>query len=49
MGSGVAFFLQAWCISRRGPLFYAMFAPVFTLFVTVMAALLLHEEIYIGR
>ncbi|WJX94446.1 hypothetical protein P8452_75862 [Trifolium repens] len=48
MGSGVAFFLQAWCISRRGPLFSAMFAPVFTLFVTVMAALLLHEEIYIG-
>ncbi|CAJ2664259.1 unnamed protein product [Trifolium pratense] len=48
MGSGVSFFLQAWCISRRGPLFSAMFAPVFTLFVTVMAALLLHEEIYIG-
>ncbi|WJX88794.1 hypothetical protein P8452_70842 [Trifolium repens] len=48
MGSGVAFFLQAWCISRRGPLFSAMFAPIFTLFVTVMAAFLLHEEIYIG-
>ncbi|XP_050874494.1 WAT1-related protein At4g30420 [Lathyrus oleraceus] len=48
MGSAVTFCLQAWCISRRGPLFYAMFIPVFTIICTVLAALLLHEEIYIG-
>ncbi|WJX91539.1 hypothetical protein P8452_73302 [Trifolium repens] len=49
MGSAVTFCLQTWCIKRRGPLFYAMFTPVFTLICTVLAALLLHEEIYIGR
>ncbi|KAK2352487.1 nodulin MtN21 /EamA transporter family protein [Trifolium repens] len=48
MGSAVTFCLQTWCIKRRGPLFYAMFTPVFTLICTVLAALLLHEEIYIG-
>jgi drug/metabolite transporter (DMT)-like permease len=49
MGSAVALCLQAWCISRRGPVFSAMFTPVCTVIVTVLAALLLHEEIYIGR
>ncbi|WJX91541.1 hypothetical protein P8452_73303 [Trifolium repens] len=48
MGSAVALCLQAWCISRRGPVFSAMFTPVCTVIVTVLAALLLHEEIYIG-
>ncbi|KAK7277102.1 hypothetical protein RIF29_18252 [Crotalaria pallida] len=48
MGSSVSFFLQAWCISRRGPLFSAMFNPLFTVIVTVLAALLLQEEIYRG-
>ncbi|AES66298.1 putative EamA domain-containing protein [Medicago truncatula] len=48
MGSAVALCLQAWCISRRGPLFSAMFTPVSTLIVTVLAVLLLHEEVYIG-
>ncbi|XP_045790821.1 WAT1-related protein At4g30420-like isoform X2 [Trifolium pratense] len=48
MGSAVALCLQAWCISKRGPVFSAMFTPVCTVIVTVLAALLLHEEIYIG-
>ncbi|TKY68965.1 WAT1-related protein [Spatholobus suberectus] len=48
MGSAVLFFLQAWCISRRGPLFSAMFNPLFTVIATVLAAILLHEEIYVG-
>ncbi|CAL5195234.1 unnamed protein product [Lathyrus oleraceus] len=48
MGSAVTFSLQSWCISRRGPVFFSMFNPIFTLICTVLAALLLHEEIYIG-
>ncbi|XP_004510125.3 WAT1-related protein At4g30420-like isoform X1 [Cicer arietinum] len=48
IGSALAFSLQAWCISKRGPLFCAMFNPLFTFIVTLLAALLLHEEIYIG-
>ncbi|XP_050920551.1 WAT1-related protein At4g30420 [Lathyrus oleraceus] len=48
IGSGVALYLQAWCISKRGPLFSAMFNPLLTLIVTILATLWLHEEIYIG-
>ncbi|RDX79494.1 WAT1-related protein, partial [Mucuna pruriens] len=48
MGSAVVLFIQVWCISQRGPLFSAMFNPLFTVIVTILAALLLHEEMYIG-
>ncbi|KAJ6863245.1 hypothetical protein NC652_039947 [Populus alba x Populus x berolinensis] len=38
----------AWVISQRGPLFSAMFNPLSTVIVTVLAAIFLHEEIYTG-
>ncbi|KAE8665321.1 WAT1-related protein [Hibiscus syriacus] len=47
-GSGLSFFVQAWCIAQRGPLFSAMFNPLCTVIVTILAAPLLHEEIYTG-
>ncbi|KAK8683094.1 hypothetical protein V6N13_039162 [Hibiscus sabdariffa] len=43
-----AFFVQAWCISRRGPLFAAMFNPLSTVMVAVFAAVFQHEETYTG-
>ncbi|GLU10329.1 hypothetical protein SLE2022_271440 [Rubroshorea leprosula] len=46
--SAVSFFVQAWCISQRGPLFAAMFNPLCTVIVTIFAALFLQEETYIG-
>ncbi|MED6130902.1 hypothetical protein PIB30_005193 [Stylosanthes scabra] len=48
MGSAVSFFVQAWCISRRGPLFSAMFTPLYTVITTIFAAIILHESLYIG-
>ncbi|XVE71733.1 hypothetical protein DITRI_Ditri10aG0175400 [Diplodiscus trichospermus] len=48
LGSGLSFFVQAWCIVQRGPLFCAMFNPLCTVIVTILAALLLHEEFYMG-
>ncbi|XP_024929093.3 WAT1-related protein At4g30420-like isoform X4 [Ziziphus jujuba] len=48
VGSGISFFVQAWCISRRGPLFAAMFNPLSTVMVTILAAIFLHEKIYAG-
>ncbi|KAE8056121.1 hypothetical protein FH972_012916 [Carpinus fangiana] len=48
VGSGLSFFVQAWCISRKGPLFSAMFNPLCTVIVTILAAIFLHEEIYTG-
>ncbi|KAI6682505.1 hypothetical protein NL676_036387 [Syzygium grande] len=48
VGSGISFFVQSWCISQRGPLFSAMFNPLGTVIVTILAAIFLHEEIYTG-
>ncbi|KAJ4709445.1 WAT1-related protein [Melia azedarach] len=48
IGLAASFFVQAWCISKRGPLFCAMFNPLCTVTVTAIAGLFLHEEIYIG-
>lgn len=49
IGSGVSYYIQSWSISRRGPLFSAMFSPLMTVIVTILACLFLHEELYIGR
>ncbi|KAF6155033.1 hypothetical protein GIB67_035780 [Kingdonia uniflora] len=48
IGSAVSFFALAWCISKRGPLFSAMFNPLSTVIVTILACILLHEELYTG-
>ncbi|KAJ8628952.1 hypothetical protein MRB53_022275 [Persea americana] len=48
IGSGVSYYIQSWSISRRGPLFSAMFSPLMTVIVTILACLFLHEELYIG-
>ncbi|KAI3444087.1 hypothetical protein Pfo_000752 [Paulownia fortunei] len=48
LASAVTFFAQVWCIARRGPLFCAMFNPLRTVIVTVLACIILHEEIYTG-
>ncbi|KAL3532935.1 hypothetical protein ACH5RR_006456 [Cinchona calisaya] len=47
-GSAISFFAQAWCISRRGPLFSAMFSPLLTVIVTIFACTFAGEEMYIG-
>ncbi|XP_057967104.1 WAT1-related protein At4g30420-like isoform X2 [Malania oleifera] len=48
IGSGICFFVQAWCISKRGPVYSAMFNPLCTVIVTTIASIFLHEEIYTG-
>uniref|UniRef100_A0A1J3JPZ9 WAT1-related protein n=1 Tax=Noccaea caerulescens TaxID=107243 RepID=A0A1J3JPZ9_NOCCA len=44
----VSFFLQAWCISKKGPLFAALFNPLSTIIVTFFGALYLREQTYLG-
>ncbi|KAK9697480.1 hypothetical protein RND81_08G040400 [Saponaria officinalis] len=48
LGSGVQFFVQSWCISKRGPFYAAMFTPLATVITTALATLFLREEIYTG-
>ncbi|KAL7155373.1 hypothetical protein ABFS83_03G071000 [Erythranthe nasuta] len=48
VASGIAFAVQIWCIDRGGPVFVAVYQPVQTLVVAIMASLLLGEEFYLG-
>ena len=48
MASGIAFAVQIWCIDRGGPVFVAVYQPVQTLVVAIMASLALGEEFYLG-
>lgn len=48
MGSALTVYLQSWCIEKRGPLFSAMFNPLGTVIVTILAIILLGENLYFG-
>ncbi|KAG8389913.1 hypothetical protein BUALT_Bualt01G0028400 [Buddleja alternifolia] len=48
VASGIAFAVQIWCIDRGGPVFVAVYQPVQTLVVAIMASVLLGEEFYLG-
>ncbi|KAG1330583.1 WAT1-related protein [Cocos nucifera] len=48
VASGVAFSLQIWCIDRGGPLFAAVFQPVQTVMVAIMAAVIFGDQLYSG-
>ncbi|XP_039142897.1 protein WALLS ARE THIN 1-like [Dioscorea cayenensis subsp. rotundata] len=48
VASGIAFAVQIWCIDRGGPVFVAVYQPVQTLTVAIMASLTLGEEFYLG-
>ncbi|XP_015884397.2 WAT1-related protein At4g30420-like isoform X2 [Ziziphus jujuba] len=47
LATAVTFYVQAWCISKRGPLFCAMFNPLCTVITTIIAACFLHENLYV--
>lgn len=40
--------MQIWCIDRGGPVFVAVYQPVQTLVVAIMASLTLGEKFYLG-
>ncbi|BAS78440.1 Os02g0331400 [Oryza sativa Japonica Group] len=48
VASGVALSLQIWCIDRGGALFTAIFQPVQTVMVAIMAAVILGDLLYTG-
>ena len=48
IASGVAFAVQIWCIDRGGPVFVAVYQPVQTMVVAIMASLTLGEKFYLG-
>ncbi|KAF3532857.1 hypothetical protein DY000_02036957, partial [Brassica cretica] len=48
LASALSFTVQAWVVSKRGPLFSSMFNPLCTVIVTILASLFLQEEIFTG-
>ncbi|XP_022973530.1 WAT1-related protein At4g30420 [Cucurbita maxima] len=48
ISSALSFLVQAWCVSRRGPLFTSLFNPLCTVITTFISSLFLHEELYSG-
>ncbi|XP_010448038.1 PREDICTED: WAT1-related protein At4g28040-like isoform X3 [Camelina sativa] len=44
----VTFFLQAWVVSQKGPLFSALFNPLSAIITTFFGALYLQEKTYLG-
>ncbi|KAF8399061.1 hypothetical protein HHK36_014927 [Tetracentron sinense] len=48
VASGIVFSLQTWCIDKGGPVFVAVFQPVQTVLVAIMAALILGDQLYSG-
>ncbi|XP_058725469.1 WAT1-related protein At3g18200-like [Vicia villosa] len=48
VASGVMLSLQTWCIQKGGPVFVAVFQPLQTFLVILMAALILGDHLYSG-
>ncbi|XP_074572412.1 protein WALLS ARE THIN 1-like [Curcuma longa] len=48
IASGIAFAVQIWCIDKGGPVFVAVYQPVQTLVVAIMASITLGEQFYLG-
>jgi drug/metabolite transporter (DMT)-like permease len=47
--SGVAYYLQAWVLEKKGPVFLAMFTPLALIMTIFSSAILLGEIINLGR
>lgn len=49
IGSSVVFFLIAWGISKRGPVFVAVFSPLATVCTAIMELIIIHVNLHLGR
>lgn len=48
MSSGMVIALQTWCIQKGGPVFVAVFQPLQTLLVALMATFIFKDQLYSG-
>ncbi|GLJ21803.1 hypothetical protein SUGI_0407130 [Cryptomeria japonica] len=46
--SGITFYLSAWVIHKKGPVFMSMFNPLVTVIVALLGAIILHESLHVG-
>ncbi|CAD6338860.1 unnamed protein product [Miscanthus lutarioriparius] len=48
VATGLAWSLKIWCINKGGPLFIAVFQPLQTVMVAILAAIFLGDQLYTG-
>lgn len=48
MCSALGMYVQAWCISKRGPVFVAMFSPLGTVMTAILELIILHVYLRLG-
>ncbi|KAF3786435.1 WAT1-related protein [Nymphaea thermarum] len=46
--SAFAFFIQSWCIKRKGPVFSSAFNPLATVVAAILKTVCLHESLHLG-
>jgi len=49
LGSALVFFLIAWGISKRGPVFVAVFNPLATIVTAILELIIIHVYLHLGR
>jgi drug/metabolite transporter (DMT)-like permease len=48
MGSALGMYVQAWCISKKGPVFVAIFTPLGTVVTAILELIILHVYLRVG-
>lgn len=48
MCSALGMYVQAWCISKRGPVFVSMFSPLGTVMTAILELIILHVYLRVG-
>ncbi|ERN08157.1 hypothetical protein AMTR_s00018p00134030, partial [Amborella trichopoda] len=46
--SAIGYSLQTWCISKKGPVFVALFFPLQLIIAAILSALILRERLHLG-
>jgi hypothetical protein len=46
---GVAYYLQAWCVEMKGPVFLAAWTPLCFIFTIFCSSFFLGEIVHLGR
>ncbi|KAI6701903.1 hypothetical protein NL676_011039 [Syzygium grande] len=46
--SSLVYYLQTWCISKKGPVFAAMFSPLLLVIVGIFSAVVFKEQFHLG-
>lgn len=46
--SGAVYYMQTWCISKRGPVFTAMFYPLTLIIVSILSFFIFSDRLHLG-